>query len=211
MLDIGSPIQHRVSQMKGFRIRMKTIFSAFPPMLEHNAGMPSGMECQDVKKADQADVAGHKKMLEVLAQFRIVFKAVRRHYGEVRNRSGISGAQLWALSIIAERPGVKVGELAAALAIHASTASNLVRDLKSIGLVEGQRHGTDQRMVNLNATAKGRQVLKRAPKPLIGVLQRSLSDLPMSDLGALHLQLSKLIKAMKPRDAKAARTPLSDL
>lgn len=164
-----------------------------------------------MKTADQTDAARHKRMLEVLAQFRIVFKAVRRHYGEVRNRSGISGAQLWALSLIAERPGVKVGELAAALAIHASTASNLVRDLKALALVEGRRHGTDQRTVNLNATAKGLQILKRAPKPLIGVLQHSLSELPMSDLGMLHLHLSKLIKAMKPRDAKAARTPLSDL
>ena len=164
-----------------------------------------------MKSVHKVDAAKHKKMLEVLAQFRIVFKAVRRHYGEVRNRSGISGAQLWALSLIAERPGVKVGELASALAIHASTASNLVRDLKALRLVEGRRHGTDQRTVNLNATTQGLQVLKRAPKPLIGVLQRSLSDLPMADLGALHLHLSKLIKTMKPGDAKAARTPLSDI
>ena len=77
-------------------------------------------------------------MLEVLEQFRVIFKSIRRHYRSVEERSGISGALLWALAQVAANPGSQVGDLARALAIHQSTASNLLRSLaeeKQLGSV----------------------------------------------------------------------------
>src|SRR3954463_8607574 len=102
-------------------------------------------------------------MLEVLAQFRVVFKSIRRHYQDVERRSGLTGALLWALAEIAGRPGGQVGELARSLAIHQSTASNLVRRLAARGLIARQRRGRDQRAVQLFATKKGLGVLESAP------------------------------------------------
>src|SRR5258708_36963764 len=80
-------------------------------------------------------------MLEVLAQFRVVFKSIRRHYQDVERRSGLTGALLWALAEIAGRPGGQVGELARSLAIHQSTASNLVRRPAPRGLIPPPRPG----------------------------------------------------------------------
>ena len=151
-------------------------------------------------------------MLEVLEQFRIVFKSIRRHYQSVERRAGISGAQLWALAQVAGRPGVTVGDLAKSLAIHQSTASNLLRRLEGLGLVARQRRGKDQRVVALFATPQGLKVLKRAPQPLSGVLQQALSDLPAGNLEVLRRELRKLITAMRTKDLEAARTtPLSDI
>jgi len=151
------------------------------------------------------------RMLEVLEQFRIVFKSIRRHYQSVERRAGISGAQLWALAQIAGNPGVKVGELAKGLAIHQSTASNLLRRLEGLGLVTRRRQGKDQRMVTLFATPQGLKVLKRAPQPISGVLQQALSDLPAGNLAVLRRELGKLIAAMKTKDLEARATPLSDI
>ena len=152
------------------------------------------------------------RRLEVLEQFRIVFKSIRRHYQSVERRAGISGAQLWALAQIAGEPGIKVGELAGALAIHQSTASNLLRRLERLGLVTRKRQGRDQRTVKLYATGAGLKVLRRAPRPLIGVLQQALSDLPAASLSALRRELSRLIAVMKTKDIEAARAmPLSDI
>ena len=151
-------------------------------------------------------------MLEVLEQFRIVFKSIRRHYQSVERRAGISGAQLWALAQVAGRPGVTVGDLAKSLAIHQSTARNLLRRLEGLGLVARQRRGKDQRVVALFATPQGLKVLKRAPQPLSGVLQQALSDLPVGNLQVLRRELRKLIAAMRTKDLEAARaTPLSDI
>src|SRR3954471_9115752 len=115
--------------------------------------------------------AGPAQMLQVLEQFRVIFKSIRRHYHNVEERAGISGALLWALAQVAAYPGTQVGDLARALAIHQSTASNLLRRLESLGLLSRRREGKDQRKVQLFATTKGLRVLKRAPQPLIGVLQ----------------------------------------
>src|SRR3954468_24900865 len=112
------------------------------------------------------DVRRHRKMLDVLAQFRVLFRSVRQHYRRVQRRSGVTGAQLWALAHVAGHPGTKMGELARALAIHPSTASNLVRRLEALALVARRRKGRDQRTVQLYLTGKGGKALGRAPQPL---------------------------------------------
>jgi len=151
-------------------------------------------------------------MLEVLEQFRIIVKSIKRHYQDVERRAGVSGAQLWALAQVAETPAAKVGELARALAIHQSTASNLLRALEREGLVMRERESTDQRQVRLFATKKGRKLLKGAPRPLIGVLQQALSELPAARLVALHAELAQVTALMKGRQVAAARAlPLSEM
>ncbi len=163
-------------------------------------------------RARAAWQARRRKMLEVLGQFRVVIKSIRHHYQKVERQSGVTGAQLWALSHVSRHPGSKVGDLARALAIHPSTASNLINRLVSLSLVARKREGRDQRVVRLYPTAKAAAALKRAPQPLIGVLQQALSELPASSLDGLHLHLSKLIGAMKVKDVRARRsTPLSDV
>ena len=149
-------------------------------------------------------------MLLVLGQFRVVFRSIRRHYRRVEQHAGVSGAQLWALAHVAQHPGSNVGELARALAIHPSTASNLINRLVSLGLVVRRREGPDRRVVRLHASARSRGVLKRAPQPLIGVLQQALSGLPPPGLNGLHRHLASLIRAMKIKDIHGHSVPLSD-
>jgi len=151
----------------------------------------------------------HPEMLAVLEQFRILFKSIRRHYHNVERRAGISGAQLWALAEVAADPGVKVGQLARTLAIHQSTASNLLRRLEMLNLIIRRRPGKDQRTVQLFVTGKGLRLLKGAPKPLIGLLQQALADLPQASLDALHIHLGKVISLLKAKDLQARAIPLS--
>ncbi len=153
-----------------------------------------------------------RRMLEVLAQFRVIVKSIRRHYQDVERRAGVSGAQLWALAQIAGQPGGRVGELARALAVHQSTASNLVRHLEARGLVTRERRARDLRHVQLYPSRQGLRLLKAAPRPLIGVLQQALSELPAARLVALHAELAHVIALMKGKQVAAARTlPLSEM
>jgi DNA-binding MarR family transcriptional regulator len=161
--------------------------------------------------ASRKNGAKDRRMLEVLEQFRIIFRSIKRHYQSVEQRAGVSGAQLWALSQVASRPGMQVGELARALAIHQSTASNLLRGLEELALVSRVRQGADQRTVQLVTTAKGRAVLKRAPQPLIGVLQQALSELSARDLERLHRELGHLVAWLKRQGAAAPPEPISEL
>jgi len=153
-----------------------------------------------------------RRMLEVLEQFRVIVKSIRRHYQDVERRAGVTGAQLWALAQIAGQPGGQVGELARALAVHQSTASNLVRGLEARGLVTRERGRRDLRHVQLYPSKKGLALLKAAPRPLIGVLQQALSELPAARLVALHAELAQVIALMKGKQVAAARAlPLSEM
>ena len=153
-----------------------------------------------------------RRMLEVLEQFRVIVKSIRRHYQDVERRAGVSGAQLWALAQIAEQPGGQVGELARALAVHQSTASNLVRELEKRRLVTRARRGRDLRHVQLYPSKQGLALLKAAPRPLIGVLQQALSEMPAARLVALHAQLAHVVGLMRRKQVAAARAlPLSEM
>ena len=153
-----------------------------------------------------------RRMLEVLEQFRVIVKSIRRHYQDVERRAGVSGAQLWALAQIAEQPGGQVGELARALAVHQSTASNLVRELEKRRLVTRARRGRDLRHVQLYPSKQGLALLKAAPRPLIGVLQQALSEMPAARLVALQAQLAHVVALMRRKQVAAARAlPLSEM
>ena len=152
-----------------------------------------------------------KSHLQVLEQFRIIFRSLRRHYQDVEKVTGVSGAQLWALAHVVASPGGGVGALARALAVHQSTASNLLRDLAARGLVARERRGADQRQVQLFATPKGLRVLRRAPRPRIGVLQQALTDLPARRVARLYRELGELLSAMQRKDRTARRVPLSTM
>ncbi|MDB5882746.1 MAG: transcriptional regulator, MarR family [Ramlibacter sp.] len=134
--------------------------------------------------------------VRVLRQFRLVFNAVKTHFREVEKKSGVAGAQLWALSVIAERPGVGTTELARAMDVHQSTASNLVRSLLEQELVATRKSGADRRTVQLHVLAAGSRALRRAPGPFAGMLPSALSSLDSATLVRLERDLNKLITVL---------------
>ena len=147
----------------------------------------------------------------MLQQFRILLRSIKRHYQSVEQRAQVGGSQVWALSEIAANPDISVGELARRLAIHVSTASNLVRRMVEIGIVTRERIPSDQRVVRLRITESGRVALRRAPGPPVGLLQQALLDLPPARLSALRRELGVLLAHMKRRDARAHAALLADL
>jgi DNA-binding MarR family transcriptional regulator len=146
---------------------------------------------------------------KVLRRFRIVFNAVKNHFRAVESQAGISGAQVWALSVIQAQPGVGVGGLARAMDIHQSTASNLVRGLAEAGMVESSREGEDRRAVQLYVTARGRRALAKAPGPFAGVLPEALMRLDDATLARLDEDLAAVVRQLGPR-GKGRNVPLGD-
>ncbi|HBI69588.1 MAG TPA: MarR family transcriptional regulator, partial [Massilia sp.] len=131
---------------------------------------------------NQGEADGLAPETRVLRQFRIVFNSVKSHFRQVERDAGLGGAQLWALSVIAQSPGIGVTELARALDIHQSTASNLVRALSSRGLIASAREGQDRRGVALRTLPVADAVLQRAPQPFVGGLPDALASLAASRL-----------------------------
>ena len=146
----------------------------------------------------------------VLRQFRVVFNSVKTHFRQVEREAGVGGAQLWALSVIAQTPGIGVTDLARALDIHQSTASNLVRTLTTRGLISATREGFDRRGVALRSLPEADALLARAPMPFAGVLPDALSSLDEATLHRLEADLARLI-ALLGSDADGEQVPLAHI
>ena len=160
--------------------------------------------------APEAANDGEDIAIAVLRQFRQVFNAVKSHFQQVEKTVGMGGAQVWALSVVRDNPGIGVGALARAMSIHQSTASNLVRTLIDREMVVAVKQGTDRRAVQLNLLPAGARVLKNSPGPFAGLLPDALKSLPAETLERLQTDLSQLIVAIAADEAGAA-IPLSDI
>lgn len=145
---------------------------------------------------------------EALKRFRLIFKAVQQHAQWLEKTCGLSNAQLWALWEISQNAGMRPTELAKAMSIHQSTASNLLEKMSRKGLIKRARISEDQRVVSLFLTDPGRSILASAPVPARGILQDALFALPGGTLVSLAENLDELIKAMGIEDAGAAMEPL---
>jgi DNA-binding MarR family transcriptional regulator len=158
------------------------------------------------RRAPQDDAA-----TQVLRQFRQVFNAVKAHFQQVERSVGLGGAQVWALSVVRDNPGLGIGALARTMDIHQSTASNLVKTLVERGLVAAAKDDADRRAVQLRVLPAGTKLLKNVPAPFVaGLLPAALRSLDPGTLARLRDDLDALIVALDA-DERGARIPLAEL
>jgi DNA-binding MarR family transcriptional regulator len=142
--------------------------------------------------------------LGTLQEFRTIFGSARRHDAEVRRIAGISGSQLWALSEIAKAEGMRVNDLSERMAIHQTTASNLINVLVERKLIRRDRDDEDQRVVRLSVTTDGKRMLLKAPGPYVGLLVDGLRHLQTPELRRLKGALNTLSTMLRDSAADAA-------
>ncbi len=94
---------------------------------------------------------------------RSVVRALRVSSRMIEGKMGISGAQLFVMQQLAERPAHSLNELADRTATHQSSVSVVVRRLVEHGYVSRTTADADRRRVELALTDKGREVLGGAP------------------------------------------------
>jgi len=155
--------------------------------------------------AAQAEELTRKRLeMQTLQGFRTIFASARAHDADVRRLAGISGSQLWALAEIARASGLSVNGLSERMALHQTTASNLINALVERRLVRRVRDETDQRVVRLYVTTDGKRMLLRAPGPYTGLLVDALRHLEPEQLKRLHRSLALLLDVMREKKTNAA-------
>lgn len=128
----------------------------------------------------------------VVQALRRLFRAIQEHSKAIHKQTRLTGPQIWALRLLAERPGVSLGELSARLYSHPSTVSGVVDRLVERGAVSRVPDPEDRRGIRLSLTALGQKLVETSPPPV----QQPLVD-------ALH--------AMKPARLRALRAALEEI
>lgn len=164
------------------------------------------------KSAQAASLATQEneslKHLDVLKKLRIVMRAAQRHSAWIETQCGVSGAQLWIMQELHEAPGLRVGEIADRLAIHQTTASNLLDALEKRCLIVKVRDPNDQRAVRLSLSHEGEKLLMQAPKPARGLLPQSLLQLDAATLAQLDAGMQALLDSIGMMDEGFGLLPL---
>jgi DNA-binding MarR family transcriptional regulator len=174
---------------------------------EHNGG---SRKRAPVSAPPASGVSKSNAVISVLQKFRELFRASQQHFQRIESNCGVSGAQLWAMSELATRPGQKISELAMAMSVHLSTASNLLGKLEEKGLVRRERSTEDQRVVRVYLTRQGARILKAAPKPVEGVIPDALGRMTANALGRLDRDLEEVLRHAAVRDKRAAMKHLGE-
>ena len=108
------------------------------------------------------------------------------------------------LSEIARIDGMSVNTLSKRMALHKTTASNIVNALVERKLIRRTRGKADQRVVQLNISVLGQRVLEDAPGPHAGLLVEALRRLELGELEGLQKSLAILVAEM---DSMTRRLP----
>jgi len=147
---------------------------------------------------------------KVLRRFRVVFNAIRTHFRQIEKQVGLGGAQVWALSLIKDHPGIGMGGIATNMDIHQSTASNLIKVLVRKELITMEKAADDRRNVQLAITPAGLALLTNVAGPFEGILPVALSHMSAETLIRMDQDLCELIGLLKA-DETAEETPLADI
>lgn len=146
--------------------------------------------------------------MEALKKLRIIIRAAQRHSNWIEKQCGVSGAQLWVMQELYEAPGLRVGDVARKLAIHQTTASNLLDALVKRGFVVKQRDPADQRVVRLALSAEADALIGKAPKPARGLLPEALRKMEPEQLRKLNGGLQGLLDVIELVDEEHGLQPL---
>jgi DNA-binding MarR family transcriptional regulator len=150
----------------------------------------------------------HYIEIEALKKLRVIIRAAQRHSSWIEKQCGITGAQLWVMQELYETPGQRVGEIAKKLVIHATTASNLIDALVKNGHIRKTRSETDQRVVTLELSESGLDLMKKAPTPARGLIPEALSRMEEGSLRQLNDGLQAVIDAIDAADDAFGLQPL---
>lgn len=152
--------------------------------------------------------AGDREIAEIVQTLRRLFRAIHEYSKEIQKKSGLSGPQLWALTILKAQAGLSARELAARMFVHPSTVTGIVNRLVRKGAVARTIDDRDRRGVCLSATRSGGRILKTTPPPVQVGLTRALAALPPRRLRDLR---TSLVKIARGTEADRVQAPTFDL
>ncbi len=140
---------------------------------------------------------------DIVDNVRRVFQILNEKSKQVEKQTGLTSPQLWAIKLMAEHPTLRVSDLARRMYLHPATVVGILDRLEARGLARRSGCEKDRRVVWVELTALGKNLVDEAPEVVQGHLVSGLSDLSPAGLADINRGLKKLIKVFG-----AQKTPM---
>jgi DNA-binding MarR family transcriptional regulator len=144
---------------------------------------------------------GEANVDALLDALRAVGRQLRMADREAEQLVGLHPAQLHTLQRLAEHPASSLAELAERTHTDPSSASVVVQRLVERGLVARREAAYDRRRIELDITAAGRTLLRRAPAGTSDRLAAAAAELGPTRAAALARGLRALSQVLREQTA----------
>jgi DNA-binding MarR family transcriptional regulator len=160
------------------------------------------------RKRIGAGTPAGRDVAEVVRTLRRLFRGIHEYSKAIQKQAGLSGPQVWALTILKAHPGCSARELADRMFVHPSTVTGVVDRLVRKGAVSREVDRRDRRGVRLYVRPAGVRILRRSPPPIQVGLARALAGMSARRLSELRRSLLDLARKT---ETDRIRAPLFDL
>jgi len=128
--------------------------------------------------------------------FRRILRELRVIARKSELETGLSPAQLFVLSVVADRPSASVNEIAAATMTDRSSVAAVVDRLVESGFAIRSTSREDRRRADIRVTTLGRHAMQRAAPPPTAVLLRSIRALDPDEIRGLATGLVAVTRSL---------------
>jgi len=146
-----------------------------------------------------------------LRALRSLFWAAQEDYRQLEEITGLSPAEVRALSLVAQQPGQTVSALAARMRLSLPSVSNMLRRLVADGLVTRTRLEQDQRTVLLHTTPQAQAQLSQSRGGGSGLLKTLIEELDTNGLEQLNRGLASMLQRLGTHKVEADPLPVTAL
>jgi DNA-binding MarR family transcriptional regulator len=140
----------------------------------------------------------------ILQALRRIIRAVDLYSRKLYVKFRVTGPQLLCLDVLRAAGPLAAAELARRMHVSPCTVTGIVDRLEAKSLVERRRDDPDRRVVRLDLTGRGRELLASAPSPLQDRLLHELSRLPDLERAAIAMALQRIVHLMEADELDAA-------
>lgn len=132
----------------------------------------------------------------IIDDLRRIFQAISEYSRSIEKETGLTGAQLWALKILANSAPLRVSELASQMYLHPATVVGILDRLETKKLVTRDRSKEDRRAVDLGLTDLGRQMVAKAPEAAQVMLVKGLDELSEQQFGCVLEGMQHVVRIL---------------
>lgn len=136
----------------------------------------------------------YKIISHVIDNLRQAFQILNIQFNKVEKETGLTGHQLWAIMTINNNSPVKVSDLINKLYLNPTTVIGIIDRLEKQDLIKRRRSKDDRRVVWIELTTKGHQLVKSAPEVAQGLLVSGLEEISVNTLTKVERSIQLLLK-----------------
>lgn len=141
---------------------------------------------------------------EIIASIRKIMRAVDIYSNRLKEQIGLNSSQLTCLDYLGQFGPRSISELGKLLSLSPSMLTNIIDQLESRLLVRRVRSDKDRRMIKIELTDMGKQILENSPIFLHKKLENNLSDLSNQERSQILESLNLLIMSIEAEDVDSS-------